>query len=84
MSDRLTSFARCFGRRTPRLWRTSSEPMGGMDRELAGKDRFYSVTLSGNAGRIVVRHWMQITVAQARENLREWFSDLEIVSLSPK
>ena len=59
-------------------------PWAGVDRELAGKDRFYSVTLSGNAGRIVVRHWMQITVAQARENLREWFSDLEIVSLWPQ
>lgn len=54
-------------------------PWTGMDRELAGKDQFYSVTLSGNAGRVVVRHWMQITVAQAREGLRKWFSDLEIV-----
>ncbi|MGQ0658194.1 MAG: type I-C CRISPR-associated protein Cas8c/Csd1 [Chromatiales bacterium] len=55
-----------------------STPWAGVDRELARHDQFYSVTLSGNAGRIVVRHWMQTTLEAARENLRQWFADLKI------
>jgi CRISPR-associated protein Csd1 len=53
-------------------------PWVGIDRELARHDQFYSVTLSGNAGRIIVRHWMQTTLEAARGNLRDWFADLEI------
>ncbi|MBX3276734.1 MAG: type I-C CRISPR-associated protein Cas8c/Csd1 [Acidobacteria bacterium] len=41
-------------------------------------EQFFSVTLSGNAGRIVVRHWMQTTIETARENLHRWFVDLEV------
>ncbi len=55
-------------------------PWVGIDRELARHDQFYSVTLSGNAGRIVVRHWMQTTLEAARENLRQWFADLEVAT----
>jgi len=55
-----------------------SAPWAGVDRSLRQHEQFYSVTLSGNAGRIVVRHWMQTTVAAARENLRQWFADLQI------
>lgn len=55
-------------------------PWAGIDRELAKHDQFYSVTLSGNVGRIVVRHWMQATLESAREHLRQWFGDLEIVT----
>ncbi len=53
-------------------------PWSGIDRELAKHDQFYSVTFSGNAGRIAVRHWMQTTLEAARENLRQWFDDLQI------
>jgi len=55
-------------------------PWSGISRELIGKDRFYSVTLSGNSGRVIVRHWLQMTIEGARENLKRWFEDLEIVS----
>lgn len=55
-------------------------PWAGVNRELAKHDQFFSVTLSGNAGRIVVRHWIQITLEAARENLHQWFTDLEIVT----
>lgn len=44
-------------------------------------DRFYSVTLGGNSGRVVVRHWMQTTVEEAINNFRSWFEDLNIVTL---
>jgi CRISPR-associated protein Csd1 len=47
------------------------------------EEKFYSVTLGGNAGRIVVRNWMQTTVRRAIENFQTWFRDLQIVSLRP-
>jgi CRISPR-associated protein Csd1 len=53
-------------------------PWAGVDRDLWQHEQFYSVTLAGNAGRIMVRHWMQSTVAAAREHLRGWFSALQI------
>lgn len=56
-------------------------PWAGIDRQLAQHDQFYSITLTGNGGRVVVRHWMQSTVEQAQQNLFKWFSDLEIVAL---
>jgi CRISPR-associated protein Csd1 len=45
------------------------------------EDQFYSVTLSGNAGRVVVRDWMQMTVRAAVNNFRKWFKHLQISPL---
>ncbi|MBM4430580.1 MAG: hypothetical protein FJ026_09590, partial [Chloroflexi bacterium] len=56
-------------------------PWAGLDRQLAKQDLFYSVTLSGNAGRVVVRHWMQQTLEEAVENIRRWFEDLQMVEI---
>jgi CRISPR-associated protein Csd1 len=56
---------------------------GDADRAPLKHDRFYSVTLGGNAGRVVVRHWMQTTVEQAMENFRQWFVDLDIAPYAP-
>lgn len=56
-------------------------PWAGLDRSAARLDQFYSVTLSGNAGRVVVRHWMQTTVEEARENFAQWFRDLAIAQI---
>ena len=53
-------------------------PFSGIEREIARRDRFYAVTLAGNSGRIVVRHWMDISLEQAVENLHAWFKALEI------
>jgi CRISPR-associated protein Csd1 len=53
-------------------------PWAGIPREIAQEDRFCAVTLTGNAGRIVVKHWLQVPLEQAVENLRQWFSDLEL------
>lgn len=58
-----------------------SSPWSGIDRQLAKQDSFFSITLSGNAGRVVVRHWMQKTVEEAIENIRRWFEDLKIVEI---
>lgn len=54
----------------------------GTNRQLLKPDQFYSVTLAGNTGRVVVRHWMQMTVAQAVENFKLWFTDLDIATYS--
>jgi CRISPR-associated protein Csd1 len=77
-------FARMLNRPDPASVATFLRtPWVGVDREMARHDQFYSVTLSAfgkAAGRITVRHWMQTTLESARENLRKWFSDLEIVA----
>jgi CRISPR-associated protein Csd1 len=53
-------------------------PWSGIERELARRDRFCAVTLAGNSGRIVVKHWLQVTLDQAVQNFLQWFSDLEL------
>ena len=53
-------------------------PFSGIEREIARRDRFLTVTLAGNSGRVVVRHWMDVSLEQAGENLHQWFLDLEI------
>lgn len=50
----------------------------GIPRDLAKKDEFFAVTLAGNSGRIVVKHWLQVPLDQALENFRRWFTDLEV------
>lgn len=55
-------------------------PFAGVEREIARRDRFFAVTLAGNSGRIVVRHWMDVSLEDAVENLRLWFADLEIAT----
>jgi len=60
------------------------QPFSGIARELACRDIFYAVTLAGNAGRIVVRHWIQEPLDQAIENFHKWFVDMELsVPLRP-
>lgn len=53
-------------------------PFSGVEREIARRDRFLTVTLAGNSGRVVVRHWKDVSLEQAVENLHQWFLDLEI------
>lgn len=55
-------------------------PWTGVEQRLWKHDQFHSVALSGNSGRIVVRHWIQIPIETALENLRGWFEDLNITS----
>ncbi len=37
--------------------------------------RFYALTFSGNVARLVIRHWIDIGLSTARENLADWFRD---------
>lgn len=57
-----------------------ASPLRGEERSAIAEDEFYSVTLAGNAGRIVVRHWLHVPLTTAKENLQKWFQDLEIAS----
>ena len=53
-------------------------PWASRDRKALQHEQFYAVTLAGNSGRIVVRHWMQTTLKVATENLKHWFRDLDL------
>lgn len=53
-------------------------PWAGVERELAKKDQFFAVTLAGNSGRIVVRHWLQEPLDQAIDHFHQWFADLDL------
>jgi CRISPR-associated protein Csd1 len=43
-------------------------------------DRFYALSLSASGGRAVVRNWIDIPVAQAQQNLDDWFESMLIVN----
>ena len=53
-------------------------PWSGIEQEIAKKDQFYVVTLTGNSGRIVVKRWLQESLETAIKNLRQWFEDLDL------
>lgn len=40
---------------------------------------YYAMSLSGNGARIVVRDWLESTVAEVERNIADWFSDLAVV-----
>ncbi|HEY9175562.1 MAG TPA: type I-C CRISPR-associated protein Cas8c/Csd1 [Verrucomicrobiae bacterium] len=72
-------FARLLNRPDPQsVAQFIRSPWVGIERELARRDRFCAVTLAGNAGRVVVKHWLQVPLDQAVENFRQWFADLEL------
>lgn len=42
-------------------------------------DRFYALTLSLNNARVMVRDWIDVPVADAKDHVRSWFTDHELV-----
>ena len=40
--------------------------------------KFYALTLSGNASRVVVRDWLETTAADVKANVRRYFEDLAL------
>jgi len=72
-------FAELFEQPKPEtVQRFLTSPFRGAEHHGVKSDEFYSVTLAGNAGRIVVRHWMQCPLEMATDNLKRWFEDLQI------
>jgi CRISPR-associated protein Csd1 len=77
-------FARLLNRPDPQsVAQFLKSPWAGIERELARRDQFFAVTLAGNSGRIVVRHWLQQPLDQAIQNFHDWFADLEL-SVPPR
>jgi CRISPR-associated protein Csd1 len=56
-------------------------PFFGIDRSLVQGEHFFSVALSANSGRVVVRDWLRVPLENAIKNFARWFRDLEIASL---
>ena len=52
----------------------TGEPQHALDAR-----KYYATTLSGNGGRIIVRDWLESTVPEVEQNVRQWFEDLAIV-----
>ncbi len=72
-------FSRLLNRPDPQsIAQFLKSPWAGIEREVARHDQFFAVTLAGNSGRIVVRHWLQQPLDQAIQNFHEWFADLEL------
>jgi len=57
-------------------------PFAGITRDLARQEDFFTVALSANAGRVVIRQWIRVTLETALLSFKEWFEDLDVVSLS--
>ena len=53
----------------------------GRVRPLEG-NRYYALTLSGAGGRVMVRGWMEGSFESLASAIADWFSDLQITSLS--
>lgn len=73
-------FARFLDQPQPKAVRTliTSPSKGFLDNEWVEDDEFYVVTLTGNAGRIVVKRWAQQPLDTAVQNLKKWFEDLDL------
>ena len=53
-------------------------PRTGQPQQLDAR-KYYAMSLSGNGGRIIVRDWLESTVPEVEQNVRQWFEDLAIV-----
>lgn len=49
-------------------------------RAALGNNRYYAMTLSGAAGRVMVRDWMEGDFRDLVARIDQWFADLEIVA----
>lgn len=54
----------------------------GVNEPLQDQDHFYSLMLTGNAGRLVVRRWLDQPLSEASGHLEQWFQDLSIQEIS--
>jgi CRISPR-associated protein Csd1 len=49
-------------------------------RSTPGNNRYFAMTVSGAAGRVMVRDWMEGSFEELVSRIEKWFSDLEIVA----
>jgi CRISPR-associated protein Csd1 len=57
-------------------------PWSGLQKPPPDLENFNAVTFTAAGPRIVVKDWLQVSVAEAVANFRTWFSDLEIQAIS--
>lgn len=50
------------------------------ERPIPANNRYFAMTVSGAAGRVMVRDWMEGSFEELIARVKQWFSDLEIVS----
>jgi CRISPR-associated protein Csd1 len=60
-----------------------ASPFSAIPREELRKERFHSVTLTGNSARVVVHHWLVESLEEADRNLKRWFEDLDLATIPP-
>ncbi len=49
-------------------------------RTTLGNNRYFAMTVSGAAGRVMVRDWMEGSFEELVSRIGQWFSDLEIIA----
>ncbi len=54
-------------------------PRTGQPQPSLDARKYYAMSLSGNGSRIIVRDWLESTVPEIEQNVRQWFEDLAIV-----
>ncbi|GHV36790.1 CRISPR-associated Csd1 family protein [Spirochaetia bacterium] len=52
----------------------------GKEVKIKDTDMFYSCTLSGSAARIAIRDWIEVSLPEYRQNITNWFKDIEITA----
>jgi CRISPR-associated protein Csd1 len=84
-SDSASSlFARLLNRPdTLTVRRFMTSPWAGIEKPPADTEKFFAVTLTAAGPRIIVKEWMQTTVAEAADHFHKWFADLEL-SIPPR
>lgn len=55
-----------------------TSPWTGIEKPPLATEKFFTVTLTATGPRIVVKAWLQTTVAAAADNFRRWFADLAL------
>jgi len=53
-------------------------PFRGLEPGEFDASPFYAVTLSGNAARVVVRDWIETSVAEVKAHVKQYFADLRL------
>lgn len=55
-----------------------ASPWAGLEKPPPASDKFIATTLTAAGPRIVVKAWLQMPLATAAENFKQWFADLMI------
>ncbi|AKT41519.1 type I-C CRISPR-associated protein Cas8c/Csd1 [Chondromyces crocatus] len=76
-------FADLFAPTTESAVRLAEAPLRGLSPAELDATPFYAATLSGNAARVVVRDWMETTVAEVKRNVGQYFDDLHLGNAEP-